>query len=331
VTSSGGEPRRILADRGDAGERLDRVLLRHLADLPELSRTKIQELIEGGSVAVAGRAVTKTSAKVKAADELVVTLPPPPPPRREHEGQDIPLTVLYEDEHLLAIDKPAGLVVHPAVGHRDGTLVNALLHRSKDWAGDADRPGLVHRLDKDTSGVLVVAKTEAAMTALSRAIQARKLDKQYLAVVYGVAPLQKGKIELGIHRHPTDRKRMTTSKTAGRASTTIYERVAESQGERAGVSLLRCHLVTGRTHQIRVHLKALGLPLVGDPVYGAPRWKGIRDEALRAACRDFPRQALHAHRLALTHPITGVRIELVAPPPDDLRRLCGAAGLPAAF
>jgi 23S rRNA pseudouridine1911/1915/1917 synthase len=264
---------------------------------------------------------------VQTGAEISVSLPAAAPPPREHEGQDIPLTVLYEDAHLLAIDKPAGLVVHPAVGHRDGTLVNALLHRSKDWAGDGDRPGLVHRLDKDTSGVLVVAKTELAMAGLSRAIQARKVDKRYLAVAYGAAPLTKGKIELGIHRHPTDRKKMTTSKTAGRASTTVYERLAESKGDRAGLSLLACHLVTGRTHQIRVHLKAIGLPIVGDPVYGAPRWKGIRDEALRELCRGFPRQALHAHRLAFTHPMTGARIELEAPVPADIGALLAAASL----
>jgi 23S rRNA pseudouridine1911/1915/1917 synthase len=320
-------PRTFRADRGDQGERLDRVLLRHLADLPDLSRTKIQELIEAGHVLVNAAAAKKSSDRVRAGDEVRVALPPPPPPPRAHEGQDIPLEVLYEDEHLLAIDKPPGLVVHPAVGHRDGTLVNALLHRSKDWAGDADRPGLVHRLDKDTSGVLVVAKTQAAMTALSRAIQARKVEKEYLAVVYGKAPLAKGKIELGIHRHPADRKRMTTSKTAGRASTTVYERLAESTGDRAGLSLLRCRLVTGRTHQIRVHLKAIGLPIVGDPVYGAARWKGVRDAALRELCRDFPRQALHAHRLAFTHPVTGARVELEAKVPDDMTRLLHAAGL----
>jgi 23S rRNA pseudouridine1911/1915/1917 synthase len=269
----------------------------------------------------------KASDRVQHGDTVSVALPPPAPPPTEHAAQDIPLLVLYEDEHLLAIDKPPGLVVHPAVGHRDGTLVNALLHRSRDWAGDADRPGLVHRLDKDTSGVLVVAKSEAAMAGLSRAIQDRKVEKEYRAVVYGVPELRKGRIDLGILRHPADRKRMTTSKTGGRASTTVYERLAESTGERAGLALVSCRLVTGRTHQIRVHMKAIGHPLVGDPVYGAPRWKGIRDEALREACRAFPRQALHAFRLAFTHPITSARVELVAPLPADLGSLLTVAGL----
>ena len=220
-------------------------------------------------------------------------------------------------------------MVHPAVGHRDGTLVNALLHRSKEWAGPADRPGLVHRLDKDTSGVLVVAKTELAMAMLGKAMKERSLEKEYLALVYGKAPLRKGRIDLKIRRDPADRKRMAASKTEGRESSTFYEILSESSGSLSGLTLLKCRLVTGRTHQIRVHLKALNLPIVGDPVYGSPRWKGIRDEALREACRTFPRQALHAWRLALDHPVTGRRLQLVAPPPPDLSGLLGMAGLRA--
>ena len=186
-------PRRtIRADRGDAGERLDRVLLRHLNDLPEASRTKIQEWIEGGYVSIGGRRPKKISEKVKTGDEIQVHLPAPPPPRPDLVAQDIPLSVLFEDSEILVLNKPPGLVVHPAVGHRDGTLVNALLHRSKEWAGPADRPGLVHRLDKDTSGVLVVAKTERAMAVLGKAIKERFLEKEYLAVVYGKAPAEKG-------------------------------------------------------------------------------------------------------------------------------------------
>ncbi len=165
-------PRRtIRADRGDDGERLDRVLLRHLNDLPEASRTKIQEWIEGGCVSVGGRRPKKCSEKVKTGDEIQVDLPAPPPPRPELVAQDIPLAILFEDSEILVLNKPPGLVVHPAVGHRDGTLVNALLHRSKEWAGPADRPGLVHRLDKDTSGVLVVAKTERAMAYLGEQLK----------------------------------------------------------------------------------------------------------------------------------------------------------------
>ncbi|MGZ5381021.1 MAG: RluA family pseudouridine synthase [Thermoanaerobaculia bacterium] len=319
--------RTIRADRGDTGERLDRVLLRHLNDLPEASRTKIQEWIEGGFVSIGERKPKKSSEKVKTGDVIEITLPAPPPPRADLLAQDIALSVLFEDSDLLVLDKPAGLVVHPAVGHRDGTLVNALLHRSKDWAGPADRPGLVHRLDKDTSGVLVIAKTERAMAALGKAIKERFLEKEYLAVVYGHPAVRKGRIDLGILRDPRDRKRMATSKSSGRASITLYEILSESSGPLSGLTLLKCTLVTGRTHQIRVHLKALHLPIVGDPTYGSPRWKGIVDETLRELCRTFPRQALHAWRLTLKHPTTGEKMTFTAPVPGDVKSLLEAARL----
>ena len=323
-------PRRtITADRGDDRERLDHVLLRHLAGLPEATRTKIQAWIQSGLVTVNGRTPGKSSEKVKTGERIEVQLPAPPPARSALVAQDIPLSILFEDSDLLVLDKPAGLVVHPAVGHRDGTLVNALLHRSKEWAGPADRPGLVHRLDKDTSGVLVVAKTELAMAKLGKAMKDRCLEKEYLAVVYGSPEIRKGRIDFGILRDPRDRKRMAASKSAGRPSTTFYEILSESSGSRAGLSLLRCRLVTGRTHQIRVHLKAIHLPIVGDPVYGAARWKGLKDEALREACRAFPRQALHAWRLSLTHPASGTPLTVVAPVPTDIADLLRAAGLTA--
>ena len=321
-------PRRVLrADRGDDGRRLDHVLLRHLTDVPEASRTRIQEWIESGLVSLAGRRPKKTSEKVKTGEEIEILLPPAETPRSTPVAQDIPLSVLFEDSSILVLDKPAGLVVHPAVGHREGTLVNALLHRAKDWAGPADRPGLVHRLDKDTSGVLVIAKTEPAMAVLGRAMKERFLEKEYLAVVYGRPPLTKGHIDFRIRRDPSNRKRMAASKSEGRASSTFYENLSESSGNKAGVALLRCRLVTGRTHQIRVHLKAINLPIVGDPVYGSPRWKGVRDETLREALRTFPRQALHAWRLGLRHPGTGERMSFTAPVPADMAGLLEAAGL----
>ncbi|MFI5179898.1 MAG: RluA family pseudouridine synthase [Thermoanaerobaculia bacterium] len=319
----------ITADRGDDRERLDRVLLRHLAGLPEATRTKIQTWIQNGFVTVNGRRPGKSSEKVKTGEKIEVLLPAPPPARSALVAQDIPLSVLWEDEHLLVLDKPAGLVVHPAVGHRDGTLVNALLHRSKEWAGPADRPGLVHRLDKDTSGVLVVAKTEMAMSKLGIAMKERSLEKEYLAVVYGSPPVRKGRIDFGILRDPRDRKRMATSKSSGRPSTTFYEILGESSGSLSGLTLVKCRLVTGRTHQIRVHLKALHLPIVGDPVYGAARWKGLRDEELREACRTFPRQALHAWRLSLAHPISGETLTFIAPIPADISSLLETASLSA--
>jgi 23S rRNA pseudouridine1911/1915/1917 synthase len=196
------------------------------------------------------------------------------------------------------------------------------------------RPGLVHRLDRDTSGVLLVAKSRAAHAGLARAIKARALRKDYLAVVYGRPPLVRGRIELKLLRDPLDRRRVAASRTEGRSAATLYELLAEScpgrgdDGGRAGwLSLLRCRLVTGRTHQIRVHLAALGLPIVGDPLYGEPRHRGLADPALAALCRDFPRQALHAWRLGLRHPVTGQALALRAPLPADLGRLLRAAGL----
>ena len=325
---TGAGTRTITADRGDNRERLDRVLLRHLADLPEASRTRIQEWIQTGLVTVNGRRPRRSSERVKTGESIEILLPAPPPARPELAAQDIPLSVLFEDSDLLVLDKPPGLVVHPAAGHRDSTLVNALLFRSKEWAGPADRPGLVHRLDKDTSGVLVIAKTERAMAKLGKAMKERCLKKEYLAVVYGKAPLRKGRIDLKIRRDPANRKRMAVSKSEGRDSSTFYETLSESSGSFSGLTLLKCTLVTGRTHQIRVHLKALHLPIVGDPVYGSPRWKGIRDETLRETCRTFPRQALHAWRLSLAHPVTGAPLMFTAPVPEDVAALLAAASLP---
>ncbi len=322
-----GARRSFVADRGDGGERLDLVVLRHLLDLPGASRTKAQEFIRAGLVTVDGEPSTRPSSKIRAGARIDVALPPAPPPRPAPVAQDIPLSVLYEDEDLMAIDKPPGLVVHPSAGHPDSTLVNALLHRAQSWAGPPDRPGLVHRLDKDTSGALVIAKTERALAGLAGAMKKRAPRKEYLAVVYGRAPLRKGRVDLRIRRHPGDRKRMATSKTEGRESSTLYEVLGESAGQKKGLSLLLCTLLTGRTHQIRAHLQAIRLPIVGDPVYGSPRWKGIADGALQEACRTFPRQALHAWRLAFDHPVTGRPLEVVAPVPGDIRRLLDRAGI----
>ncbi|HVT18699.1 MAG TPA: RluA family pseudouridine synthase [Thermoanaerobaculia bacterium] len=321
--------RAFRADRGDARRRLDHVLLRHLADLSPLSRSRIQDWIAAGLVRINGLPAAKPASRIGAGDEVEVALPaaarPAPPPLA---AQDIPLAVLYEDAHLLAIDKPAGLVVHPAFGHRDGTLINALLWRARGWdREDACRPGLVNRLDRDTTGVVLVIKSRAAHAGLARAIKSRSLAKEYLAVVYGRPPLPKGRIDLNVLRDPRDRRRMTTSRSEGRAAATLYELLAESSSEKAGLALLRCRLVTGRTHQIRVHLAARRLPIVGDPLYGQPRWKGIADPALAALCRDFPRQALHASRLRLRHPVTGAALDLAAPLPPDLDNLLAAAGL----
>ncbi|RPH56266.1 RluA family pseudouridine synthase [bacterium] len=326
VMSGPSTSRTFRADRGDARvRRLDLAVLRRLEDRPEISRAQVQAWIDSGLVRVNSVPAAKASSRVAAGDEIEVVLPPPPPPPPLPLAQEMPVSILYEDEHLLAVDKPAGLVVHPTHGYFKGTLLNALLWRSREWGGEERRPGLVNRLDRDTSGVLLVAKGPEMHAALVRAFRARKAEKEYLAVVHGRTPFAKGRIDLRILRHPQDRRRMTTSKTEGRESSTLYERLAESPEE--PLSLVRCRLLTGRTHQIRVHLKALGLPIVGDPVYGEPRWKGIRAPELAAFCRDFPRQALHARRVSLVHPATGATLVVVAPVPADLEGLLAAAGL----
>jgi 23S rRNA pseudouridine1911/1915/1917 synthase len=319
--------RTFRADRGDARGRLDLVLMRHLADRADVTRAQVQAWIATGRVRVNGRAPAKPASRVAWDDEVEVLLPPPPP-RRQIVAQEMPLSVLYEDEHFLALNKPPGVVAHPAPGHREGTLINALLWRAQGWT-EGQRPGLVSRLDRDTSGVMMVIKAPSVHYRLARALKAPGAEKEYLAVAYGPAPfgpLGQGRIDLKIDRDPADLKRRIVSKTSGRDSVTLYQPLQES----AGLTLLRCRLITGRTHQIRVHLQAAGMPIVGDPLYGEPRWKGIADPEIAAACRDFPRQALHAWRVAFVHPMTGESLEIVAPVPEDLAGLLAAAGLTAA-
>jgi len=329
VTGVAGEGDRRLsfrADRGDAVHRLDRVLVRRLAGVPGLSRTRIQAWIAAGRVRINGVPVVRPSERLALGDEVEALLPPPPPARPAPAAQDIPLIILYEDDWLLAVAKPPGMVVHPTIGHAGGTLLNALLWHLRETG---TRPGLVNRLDKGTSGVLLAAKSGALHGRLARAMRSRTAVKEYLALVYGAPRLERGRIERGILRDPADRKRMLASRTEGRASVTLYETVASSADPGGGMplSLLRCRLLTGRMHQIRVHLAGEGLPLVGDPLYGEPRWKGIRDPKVAAACRDFPRQALHAHHLVVTHPVTGETLDITAPLPEDLRGLLAVAGM----
>jgi len=328
------ERRVFRADRGDAGVRLDRALLRHLADRPEVSRNAVQGWIAAGGIAVNGLAAARPALRLRLGDEVALDLPPLPP-RRVHVAQKLPLAVLHEDEHLLAIDKPAGLVVHPTAGHRDGTLWNALLFRALGWSDAAEgeqpapRPSLVHRLDRGTSGVLLVAKSAAVHAGLARALRSPSAEKVYLAVVHGRTRLPHGRVALAIGVDPADRRRRVPS-DGGRAALTLYERLAESPA--APLSLLACRLKTGRTHQIRIHLAALGHPIVGDRLYGEPRHvagllRSIAAPELAAACRDLPRPALHAWRLAFTHPVTRERMTLAAPLPPDLAGLLAAASL----
>lgn len=302
----------------------------------------MQRWIAAGRVRINGAPSRRPAARLAAGDAVEVDLPAhlAPPRRPPPAPQPIPLDILYEDEHLLAVNKPAGLLAHPTGRRRDGTLVNALLWHLAAAAGAGSRPstgpGLVSRLDRDTTGILLVARTAAAHAGLARTLRARSIEKDYLALVYGLPPHDRGRIDLMLRRDPLDRRRVAASRTDGIDAVTLYERLADTASPAGAqtataagtcLSLLRCRLVTGRTHQIRAHLRAMGLPLVGDPLYGEPRHRGLTDPALAAACRAFPRQALHAWRLAFCHPVTGVPLTLLAPPPPDLRLLMAAAGL----
>jgi 23S rRNA pseudouridine1911/1915/1917 synthase len=309
--------RRFRVGAPSAGTRLDLFLA---ATCSDLSRSRIQKLIAEGAVKLDGVAA-KRSHVVRAGESVSVEVPEPR--STAVEAEDIPLSILYEDAHLLAIDKPPGLVVHPSPGHGSGTLVNALLHHVRDLSGIGGelRPGIVHRLDRDTSGVLLVAKTDRAHASLSKQMRKRTLRKEYLALVAGAPKVRKGEIALAIGRDPRDRKKMRAFRTtemapAAREARTLY--AIEREWPAAGITLLRCRLVTGRTHQIRVHLAATGLPVVGDPVYGRPRYDGVRDPALRRALAEFPRQALHAERIGFRHPESHEETEIVAPVPRDI-------------
>jgi 23S rRNA pseudouridine1911/1915/1917 synthase len=306
--------RRFQTVRGEAAERLDRLVAQRLADIPGVSRVRVQQWIGAGQVRVDGVAVTRPSARPAPGAEVEVLLPNRPHPAPV--AQEIPLSILFEDDWLLALDKPPGMVAHPTKSHAAGTVLNALLFHLGTSEGGV---GLVNRLDMNTSGVLLVAKAPGVHARLARILRTREAAKEYLAVVYGPVPFPKGRIDRRILRDPLEPQRRMTSRSEGKESTTLWEKMGESEG--SGVALLSCRLLTGRTHQIRVHLRSEGMPVVGDPLYGEPRWKGLRDPVLAAACRDFPRQALHAHRLRFPHPMTGERVDVVAPVPADLAGL----------
>ena len=294
-------------------QRLDKVLQERY---PDFSRSRIEGLIKAGFVTVNGAVAEKAGQKVAETDEIGVEIPPPVP--AEPQPEDIPLTVVFEDEHMLVVDKAPGMVVHPAPGHFTGTLVNALLHRCPDLSGigGVARPGIVHRLDQDTSGLLVVAKTQAAMDGLTRAFASHKsLTKTYLAVCHGRPRLDAGRIENLIGRHPVDRKRMAIVEKNGKLAITNWKVLGPGK---AGTSLVECVIETGRTHQIRVHMASLGCPVIGDRVYG----KGALDRKLEPVPE---RQMLHAWRLKLWHPVFGVEMSLEAPIPSDMKPYCEAS------
>ncbi len=296
-----------------AGERLDR----HVAGRLEAARNQVQRWIAEGFVLVNGRQA-KPSTALAAGDRITCD---PPTPREERvlpEPGD--LRVLHEDADLVVIDKQAGLAVHPGAGRATGTLVHHLLDRYPEMAGvgGPGRPGIVHRLDQGTSGARVVARTAAAYARLSRAFATREVKKAYLGVAYGTPSPLAGTISAPIGRHPQRRQEMAV-RPGGRPARTGYRTIA-AMAATAGISLLEMDLATGRTHQIRVHLKSIGHPLVGDPVYGEARWKGL-PRAVQGVLRDFPRPALHAWRLAFRHPGSGEPVAFEAPVPEDLRSL----------
>lgn len=301
-----------------AGERADRFLASRIGSL---SRSRVKALIEAGRVSRDGTALKDPSESVRPGATYAIDLPPLEP--AIPLPQAMPLTILHEDRDLIVLDKPAGLVVHPAPGNLDGTLVNALLaHAGEDLPGigGEKRPGIVHRLDKDTSGVMVVAKTETAHRALSEAFATRDLDREYIALVWGVPGTVSGEVEAPIGRHPTDRKRMAVVTRGGKHALTRW-RLDRAWG--TACALLRCRLATGRTHQIRVHMAHIGHPLVGDPVYLRRLPAAARTLAAEAreALLVFPRQALHAASLGFRHPVTGAAMQFQASLPPDMATL----------
>jgi len=304
------ELREFVVAKGEAGQRLDLFL----SGESGLSRARVQRLIEAGHVLVAGHP-QKSRHRVSPGEQILLRIPPAAPLLLTPEA--IPLDILHEDEDLIVLNKPPGMVVHPGAGRSTGTLVNALLAHCVTLAGigGVERPGIVHRLDRDTSGVLAVAKTEAAHHSLSRQFKARVVKKRYLALVHGEVRQGSGRIEAAIGRREHDRKRMGIRVRGGREARTVYHVLRRLPG----MTVLTLDLETGRTHQIRVHLAHIGHPVVGDQVYGGrrERRRGASDEP-RA-----DRQMLHAWRLAFHHPTNGAWVEFTAPVPEDFRRLAG--------
>lgn len=315
----------MTATRADAGVRLDLVIRRHLSDLPHATRSRVQRWIRNGAVTVNGRSAARPAARAAHGDRIQVAVSGTPT-RLVMRAEPGRLDVLFEDEHILAVNKPPNVVVHPTYRHATGTLMNGLLWHARDWPV-GHRPSLVGRLDKQTSGIVIVAKSARIHAALQRTLAQPVSEKVYLAVVYGKVTPARGVVDLRLARDAADRRRVVASDTRGVASVTRYERLGRVAAPRAGVALLRCHLVTGRTHQIRVHLSARGWPIVGDPVYGEPRWSLVADAEMAATLRGFSRQALHAWTLVFPHPITGVAVRILAPLPADFTNLLRSTGL----
>jgi 23S rRNA pseudouridine1911/1915/1917 synthase len=316
--------RTVIATRADVGQRLDLVVRRHLADVGSATRTRVQAWIARGDVAVNGHPVHRCAARAALGDVIGIALPDAPVPAMAAEA--MPLDILFEDDHFIVVNKPAGVVVHPTYKNRTGTLMNALLWHARQWP-QPQRPSLVGRLDKLTSGIVLAAKTPAIHAALQRTLARTVAEKDYLALVYGRVTVARGTIELRLARDRFDRRRVVASATDGAPSVTQFERLARTRSVGGGLALLRCRLLTGRTHQIRVHLSARGWPIVGDPTYGVARWDALTDPALAAALQVFPRQALHAWRLAFPHPVGGRPVRIQASVPPDIAVLLALADL----
>jgi 23S rRNA pseudouridine1911/1915/1917 synthase len=331
--SAAGEAAVLETGPDAAGQRLDQWLTAKLG--PALSRSRVQALIKQGAVSIAGKAVLEAKRRLAAGERVSVVVPAPEP--AEPQGENIPLDILYEDDELIVINKPAGLVVHPGAGNWTGTLVNALIHHCGDslsGIGGVRRPGIVHRLDKETSGVMVVAKTDRAHKALSEAFadhgRTGDLKRAYLALVWGIPTRPTGTIETSLGRAADRVRRAVVPEgrdDARHAIThfTVVERFGEAQREFATASLVECRLETGRTHQIRVHMAHIGHPVVGDPDYGlAFRTKANRlSEPLKSRVNAFPRQALHAWLLEFRHPTTHLTMRFEAPIPKEMEELVG--------
>ncbi|MEP3049170.1 MAG: RluA family pseudouridine synthase [Roseibium sp.] len=318
---------RLTVDLDDAGKRLDAVLA---ANLETLSRNRIQTLIKAGDVTVGGAKVVEPKRRVNEGDVLTLTLPEPEDP--EPKGEDIPISVVFEDEHLIVIDKPSGLVVHPGAGNWTGTLVNALIHHcgeSLSGVGGVRRPGIVHRIDKDTSGLLVVAKTDQAHQGLAAQFadhgRTGPLERAYSALIWGAPTSLKGTINANLARSQSNRQKIAVVKTSGRQAITHWQ-VKERYGvkdEPALASLMECRLETGRTHQIRVHMAHIGHPLIGDSDYGSGFKTKINrlEYPLKSLIGMFERQALHAGLLAFEHPVSGETLRFESQYPADFANL----------
>jgi 23S rRNA pseudouridine1911/1915/1917 synthase len=308
----------IALDASHAGWRLDRALA---TAVPSLSRERLKVLTKAGALTRDGKAVRDPATKVRGDERYTLAIPDPEP--AHNEPQEIPLPIVYEDEHLLVVDKPAGLVVHPAAGNRDGTLVNALLHHcggSLSGIGGVARPGIVHRIDKDTSGLLVVAKHDKAHEGLAKQFATHSIERRYLAIVSGVPAKTEGTVDAPLARSPQNRKKIAIVKEGrGKRAVTHWTRL-EILNDAA---LVECRLETGRTHQVRVHMASIGHPLVGDPVYG--RGKSAHRDLLNQL--DFRRQALHAAHLGFVHPVTKSRLSFDSALPSDMQLLFTALGV----